>query len=154
MAAPRRDDPFTNLERHVRFVVYRHLVDTARAPDVRTVAAALGVAEPEAIDALRRLAEAHALVLAPATQTIWMAHPFSAVPTIYPVEISGKTYYANCGWDVLGILSLLGDGVSHTVCDDCGASMSVSRSGHDMTGSGVVHFAVPPRRFWDNVAFT
>src|SRR5256885_7144555 len=57
--------------------------------------------------------------LAPATATVWMAHPFSAVPTAYPVVIGERTYWANCAWDAAGILSLVGDGECRTRCADC-----------------------------------
>jgi hypothetical protein len=83
-----------------------------------------------------------------------MAHPFSAVPTAYPVVIGGRTYWANCAWDAAGILSLVGDGECRTRCADCGAeAVIVVRNGR-IEGDGVVHYAVPPRRFWENVAYT
>jgi len=152
-AAPR--DVFSPLERKVRLFVYEHFVDTATAPDLKTIADGVGARELEVIGALHTLADRHALVLAPATSTIWMAHPFSAVPTDYPVTINGKTYFANCAWDALGILSLVGgDGESSTRCPDCGTRLTITRRGDDVVGDGIVHYAVPPRRFWYNIAFT
>lgn len=147
-------NPLTNLEQRVRLFIYRHFVDTARAPDSAGIASTLDAAEHDVVGALRRLADLHALVLAPASNTIWMAHPFSAVPTPYPVEIGDKTYFANCAWDAAGILSLVGDGRSRTRCDDCGVNLEMGVRNDTMTGDGIVHFAVPPLRFWDNVAFT
>jgi len=147
-------DALTDLERSVRLFVYQHFVDLARAPDVPTIAAATGARGLEVIGALHKLAELHALVLAPATTAVWMAHPFSAVPTAYPVTARGRTYFANCAWDAAGVLSLVGDGESRTRCDDCGADLQMSVRAGELTGTGVVHFAVPPKRFWDNVAFT
>src|ERR1043165_549373 len=92
------NDILSPLERAVRAFVYEHFVETTRAPDLAAIAAAAN-ADPDAVAfALKRLADLHALVLAPATTTIWMAHPFSAVPTAYPVVIGGRTYWANCAW--------------------------------------------------------
>ena len=53
-----------------------------------------------------------------------------------------------------GVLSLVGDGETQTRCADCGAALSMAVRDGRVHGSGVVHFAVPPRHFWENVAFT
>ena len=151
----RHADPFTPTERAVRLFVYRHFLDTTRAPDVTTIAGAVKASAGAVTAALERLADLHALVLAPATVNVWMAHPFSAVPTAYPVVIGGRTYFANCAWDAAGVLSLVGgDGECHTRCVDCGVDVTMAVRAGRMAGDGVVHYAVPPRRFWENVAFT
>jgi len=143
------------IDQAVRLHVYRHFVETTRAPELSGIAAAVNASERDVGAALRRLADAHALVLAPSSHNIWMAHPFSAVPTAYPVVAGGRKYFANCAWDAVGILSLVGGGESRTRCADCGAALTMTvRDGRVSVGSGVVHFAVPPRRFWENVAFT
>jgi ribonuclease HI len=148
-------DPFTPLERDVRAFVYRHFVDTGRAPDIPGIARATRAADADIASALRRLADLRAIVLAPATTNIWMAHPFSAVPTAYPVVVDGRTYWANCAWDTAGVLSILGrDGECRTRCADCGAELSIAVREGRIAGDGVVHYAVPPRRFWENVAYT
>jgi len=148
-------NPQSAIDRAVRLHVYRHFVETTRAPELSGIAAAVNASERDVGAALRRLADAHALVLAPSTHNIWMAHPFSAVPTAYPVVAGGRKYFANCAWDAVGILSLVGGGESRTRCADCGAALTMTvRDGRVSGGSGVVHFAVPPRRLWENVAFT
>jgi len=153
--APADSGPFSALERAVRLHIYRTFVETGLAPALRDIAAAADATERAAGAALRVLADAHALVLAPSTLNVWMAHPFSAVPTAFPVTANGKTYWANCAWDALGILSLIGDGGTRTRCPDCGAELSIDvRGGSLASGGGVVPFAVPPRRFWDTIAFT
>jgi ribonuclease HI len=146
--------PFSDLERAVRLFVYQHFVDTAGAPDVATIARATAIADHDVTAALRKLADQHAIVLAPASLSIWMAHPFSAVPTPYPVDAGGRTYWANCAWDAAGILSLVGDGETQTLCADCGQPAGFGVQDAALVGDGIVHFAVPPRRFWENVAYT
>lgn len=148
-------DLFTPLERAVRLFVYHHFVKTTQAPNLAAIAAAVKRTPDAVTSALKRLAELHALVLAPASVNIWMAHPFSAVPTAYPVEIADRTYWANCAWDAAGILSLVGGGgESRTRCADCGQEIVFAvRDGH-VHGQAVVHYAVPPKRFWENVAYT
>jgi ribonuclease HI len=152
---PKPKDLFTSLERAVRLFVYRHFIDTTRAPDVATIADAVKAKSDAVISALKQLADLHALVLAPATSSIWMAHPFSAVPTAYPVATGGRRYWANCAWDAAGVLSLIGgDGECRTRCADCGEEAAMVVRGGRLHGDGVVHYAVPPRRFWENVAYT
>ena len=82
----------TGRDNAVRLFVYRHFLDTGRAPDVAAIASATEATGDAVRSALRRLADQHAIVLAPATTNIWMAHPFSAVPTPYPVHAGGRMY--------------------------------------------------------------
>ena len=85
-----------------------------------------------------------------------MAHPFSAVPTPFPVRTARRTYWANCAWDALGVAALIDeDAVSETQCPDCGEALVLRvTDGRVSPGDGVVHFHVPPKRFWENVGFT
>jgi ribonuclease HI len=151
---PAAADPFTPSERAVRLFVYRHFVETGRAPDIGSIAAAVSLDHPAVIAALRRLVAAHALVMAPASTHIWMAHPFSAVPTAYPVAARGRSYWANCAWDAAGIMALLDGGETRTRCPECGDALAIAVHDGRISGGGVVHFAVPPHRFWDNIAYT
>ena len=43
-----------------------------------------------------------------------MAHPFSGVASDFLVTIGERTWFANCVWDGLSILALLGDGTLET----------------------------------------
>jgi len=151
---PERDHPFNDCERAVRLFIYHHFVETASAPDIPTIARGMKTDEKTVATALRTLADGHAIVLAPASLAIWMAHPFSAVPTPYPVDANGRTYWANCAWDAAGILSLIGDGETQTLCADCGQHAGFGVQDGALVGDGVVHYLVPPRTFWDNVAYT
>jgi len=146
--------PFTELERAIRLFIYRHFVETARTPDLTAIAHETAADEKAVAEALRTLADGHAIVLAPSSLSIWMAHPFSAVPTPYPVDAGGRTYWANCAWDAAGMLSLIGDGETQTLCADCGQPAGFGVQDGAINGDGVVHFVVPPRRFWENVAYT
>jgi len=147
--------PFSALERAVRLFIYRRFVETTQAPDLKEIARATQTKDAEVASALRRLADAHALVLAPASLSVWMAHPFSAVPTDYPVDTNGRRYWANCAWDAAGVLSLVGaDGEARTRCADCGDALTLTVRDGAIAGDGVVHYAVPPDRFWENIAYT
>jgi alkylmercury lyase-like protein len=85
-----------------------------------------------------------------------MAQPFSAIPTPYRVQTSGGSYWANCAWDALNIAALLKvDARVEAHCPDCNAELSmVVQSGALASPEGIIHFVVPPRRFWENIGFT
>lgn len=140
----------------VRLQVYRHFVEHGRAPSAGDLASALRLTAGDVEQACLRLAEAHAIALDPKTKSIRMAHPFSGVPTRYPVEAGGVSYWANCAWDTLGIAALLrADTRAAAQCADCGEPLDLSvRNGSVADDTAVIHFLVPAVRFWDDIAFT
>jgi hypothetical protein len=58
-------------EQRVRLHVMEAILGSGRAPSAAETARALGAAEADAAEAFRRLAEDHAVVLAPATLNVW-----------------------------------------------------------------------------------
>jgi hypothetical protein len=141
-------------ERLVRAAVIGALRDTASAPSAAALAASLGAPESAVTAALHALADAHRLALLPGTDAVWMAHPFSGVPTDFIVTINGRRWFANCAWDGLAILALLGDGVLETHSPATGAPIMFEVSAGEVRGEALVHFLVPARRFWDDIGFT
>lgn len=145
------------LRRDVRLHVYRHFAETGRAPTPVELAGAFGLTPGQAEDVLRELAdEADALVLLPGSAYIWMAEPFSAVPTSFLVSSAARRWWGNCIWDALGILALLQvDGWVATACPDCGDELRVEvGGGRPLLPGGVAHFAVPARDWWRSIGFT
>ena len=106
--------------------------------------------------ALRRLHDAHALVLEPDGSAIRMLNPFSAVPTAYRVEAAGRSWFGNCVWDAFGIPAALGvDGHVSTACLDCGEALDVDVVARRPRPSDLVaHILLPARRWWDDIVFT
>jgi len=145
-------DPFDDT---VRGEVYRFFVDQCRPPVAPEIAESLGSDQASVEDALRRLADAHVLVLAPGTTSIWMANPLSSIPTAFPVDVGGRTFFGNCIWDGLGIVAMLGGtGSVRTWCPDCQERLEVVvEQGRLARGDGVVHFAVPAAHWWDDIGF-
>jgi Alkylmercury lyase len=140
----------------IRLTVYDHILETGRVPVVSEVADRASVPPEEVARELRRLQDIHAFALAPASDEILMAHPFSAVPTAHVVYVNGRNFWANCAWDAIAIPSMLGvDASIETRCGDCSETMTVrAAAGRLERDNGVVHFLVPPRHFWRNVGFT
>ena len=141
-------------ERPVRAHVIQTLYRTAVAPGVDETATALKVSQQQVVDALHSLAEQHRLVLLPGTDAVWMAHPFSAVATDFVVHAAGQRWYANCVWDGLSILGIVGDGRLETHSPHTGAPVRFDVLDGQVTGDAIVHFLVPARRFWDDIGFT
>ena len=142
-------------DRAVRLHVFRHAAETADVPQPDEVAAALGRPLLEVEEALRRLAAARLLILAPGTVNVWLAPPFCAVPTDFRVSAAGRTYWGICIWDALGISAALhADATIMARCGDCGDELVLElRDGRLDRGDGIVHFATPALRWWDNIAF-
>src|SRR5262245_18688456 len=101
----------------IRAFVYQHFADTTHSPSADVTATHFNISVEEAAEYYKELNARHAFFLDPDTMTIRMAWPFSAVPTIFKVHADGKTYYANCAWDMLGVPVLLqSDAVMEAVC--------------------------------------
>jgi hypothetical protein len=130
---------------------YARFVELGRAP----TAAEVGD-EREVLDGWRRLHEAHALVLNPATDELRMANPFSAVPTAYRVRANDRWWYANCAWDAFGIAAALAaDARVESSCPDCGEPYAIElRDEHVDRDDLLFHCLVPARHWWDDIVFT
>lgn len=145
----------TELDRDVRAAVYRLFVDSGQAPVAAELSKETGETPARVEASLQRLHDAHILVLAPGTPYIWMANPFSALPTPYAVSAVGKTFWANCIWDGLGILAMLGvDGAVDSYCPDCADQLRVEvRDGDLVASDNVIHYTVPSRQWWDDIGY-
>ena len=144
------------LDRDVRLAIMRGFVEDGRPPAPDELARSLDVAQIDAEAALRRLAEAHLVVLAPGTPYVWMANPFSAIPTSYRVQSGGRPWFGNCIWDALGILAAVGvDGRISTTCPDCGEPLELRTEGERISGDeAIVHYALPAARWWEDIGST
>ena len=144
-------------DRAVRLGVYRTVVTGTRPPAAEELAAELDVSVVDVEDSLRRLADAHVFVLHPETSSIWMAAPFSGIPTPFEVSVGDRSYFANCIWDALGIPACLhADARIDTSCPECSEPMELEV--HDGAlrepADGVLHFAIPAARWWEDIGAT
>jgi len=154
VASPGDVDSF---DRAVRLAVYRTIVADGVPPTARELAAELDVPTADLAASLGRLADAHALVLQPETSSIWMAAPFSAVPTPFDVSVGDRRYFANCIWDALGVPACLhADARIDSSCPDCGEPLRLEvRDGVlREPADSVLHFAIPAARWWEDIGAT
>ena len=139
-----------------RSFVYRTIVDTTRPPTVDDAAAHFGIGTDRAADLYRELHRRHALFLEPGTTSVRMANPFSALPTPFRVHARGKSYWANCAWDALGVPAALHcDATIETQCASSGRPVTLVVRDRQVSGQGeLIHFLVPFRRWYDDLVFT
>ena len=143
------------IDKRVRREVYDFTLRRGIPPGSANVAEALSVARQVVRDSFSRLATAHVLVLQPESGEILMANPFSAVPTPFRVEVAGFVAYGNCIWDSLGIPAMLkADAIIDSSCGDCGTAMQIAVSDGEVSGDGLLHFAIPARDWWNDIVFT
>ncbi len=83
------------LDPEVRHYIYTTFAETSRPPTTHQVAAHFSLSLTEAEQAFQRLADAHQIALAPGTFSVWMAHPFSAIPTNFITRVGAKEYWGN-----------------------------------------------------------
>ena len=140
----------------VRHFVYNHFVDTTHPPSIDDTAAHFNISTEEAGAYYKELDNRHAFFLDPGTLNIRMAWPFSAIPTDFKVHANGKTYYANCAWDMLGVPALLQcDVVMDAKFTESNESVQLEVKDGQVTNSELlIHFPVAFSHWYDDLVFT
>ena len=141
----------------VRYHINRFIFDRGHAPDVDELAGITGRPTAEVRQALDDLAANHALVLHPNSHRIWVAHPFSLMPTLFWVESEQQSWYSNCTWCSLGVAALVeeGDVTIYTKLNGTIKPQEIHiKDGQVVEDHLLVHFVVPMTRIWENVIYT
>lgn len=117
----------------------------------------LGATVAETQAAFRRLHDAHQILLDDAGG-IRMANPLAGQATDYSVFLSEELrLWANCAWDALGVSAML-DRDAHMVAKHpiSGEALhfAVEKSELRAPKSWLVHFALPVRRWYDDLIHT
>jgi hypothetical protein len=158
-----------------RAFVYAHFADTTRPPSVDETAVHFNISTEEAGELYKELHNRHSFFLEPETLTIRMANPFSGIPTDFKVHANGKTYFANCAWDMLGIPAALHcDAVIDAVFTESNEAIQLEVKDGKVTkyaqggvpaaedggssgllnGELLVHFPLAFSRWYDDLVFT
>jgi hypothetical protein len=155
----------------IRAFVYNHIAEITRPPSVEDTAQHFNIEIEDAGALYRELHSRHAFFLEPDTLTIRMANPFSGIRTDFKVHANGKTYYANCAWDMLGIPAALHhDAIIEAICTESNDPLQLeirdgqifalyARGGVLAAGDGglselLIHFPLPFARWYDDLLFT
>ena len=141
---------------NIRAFVYQRFADTTRAPSLDETAARFDLTREGAASVYDALHERHAFYLNPGTHDILMANPFSGIKTPFLVHANGKTYFANCAWDSLGIPAALhADAHVEASCAQSGEPIMLQVCDGEVSESDVlVHFLVPFKHWYDDLVFT
>jgi hypothetical protein len=148
--------PLPDLLWPIRTFIYRTFAETAQPPSIDAVAHHFHLSLAQVEEIYLELDRRHAFFLEPGTLEIRIANPFSAAPTGFQVEARGRTYWANCGWDSLGIPAALHvDARIEAACAYSGESIVLTvQDGELAPTPAVVHFVVPFARWYEDMGFT
>jgi hypothetical protein len=140
----------------IRNFLYRRFIETGQTPQVAEVAREFELSQEAAGAAVRRLHDAHALVLERDALEIRMLNPFSCVPSAWRVEAAGRTWFSNCAWDSFAVCAALhSDGRIESSCADCGEPLVVDvRDQKPVQHDCLFHVLVPAQQWWDDIVFT
>lgn len=140
----------------LHYAIVTFLLEHGRAPRVVELASRFDISERVVRAALRMLAAEHGVVLHPSSDEIWIAHPFSTVPTPFVVRAGARAWWGNCAWCSLGLAFLAGGSAAiETRIGALGDPVSIRiERGDILDRNFVVHFPVPMRHAWDNVLYT
>jgi hypothetical protein len=145
-----------NFDLEVKLAIYRYFAETGAPPSCDAVAQRLGARRGEVADAYQRLRAQRVLVLEDDGISVRMAPPFSGVATQHVVQAGGRSYFANCAWDALGIPAALHEPA--TIHSRCEQSLEPLRLEVGLEGPAssnwVFHCVVPAAHWWDDIVFT
>jgi DNA-binding transcriptional MocR family regulator len=145
-----------DLDLEVKLAIYHHFAESTRRPSPHEIADRLQVEHSAVLDAYQRLRAQRVLVLEEDGASIRMAPPFSGVPTQHVAEVEGRRYFANCAWDVFGIIAALQKpGIAHSRCEQTREPLRLSLGPEGPEASDWrFHCLVPAAHWWDDIVFT
>jgi hypothetical protein len=140
----------------IRAYIYGHFGETTRSPRLEETVSRFALTRGQAAKAYEELHLRHAIFLNPNTHDILMANPFSGVETAFKVHAGGKTYFANCAWDSLGIpAALQADAQIEASCAQSGEPIRLVVENQQASDSQIrVHFLIPFREWYTDLRFT
>ena len=142
-------------DQDLRGLLARMIAERGHAPDIADLAAASGTDAGQVEQALRRLHDAHALLLHPHKCEPWVVHPFALSAGSCWVETPARGYWANCLWCGLGIAAALKADAAITT--RLGGESETVRyqvsNGQLIETDNLFHLPVPAAHWWDNVIF-
>jgi len=144
-----------SINQKVRLAIYRAIERSGAAPGAADIARASNLDTATVEEAFRELADAHVIVLHPATAEIKWAPPFSAVPTSFRVRAGRLAWHAPCAWDAFGIPAALdADARIDAACAWSFEPVPCGVEHGRVYGDGLIHLLVPAAHFWDDIAYT
>jgi hypothetical protein len=143
----------------LRRFIYDQLLSRGLPPSSEQIGEHFGVSADEARLAIGSMKIGKTVLPHPTTGEIWMAGPFAARPSTYRVFGNRLAWWANCAWDMLGVMVIANEPVRvETECTDCREPLTIDatpeRGVAESVRDMVVHFLVPARHWYDDIGFT
>jgi len=138
-----------------RIFIYAHVADVGIPPTSAEIAEHFQITPDEARQRVVSLGATKRIVSSGGE--IWMAGPFSALPTRFRVHGPSVSWWANCAWDMLGIpASLSVSARIHASCACCDESVGIDVDAEEGPREevGIVHILLPARRWYEDIGFT
>lgn len=139
----------------LRGVLALAIAETGYAPSSEALAERVGLPVAEAEAGLRRLHDAHALLLHPRNGRPWVVHPFALSPGSCWVQTPRLGYWANCLYCAFGIAAVLKTDaiISTRIGGEAETVRYVVADGRPRRSGDVFHLSTPVAKWWDNVVF-
>ena len=150
------EPPIAAFDLKIRHQIFRTFADECRAPTYQELAGRFNAAPQIVRDSFHRLHQRHMIFLEPGADTVRIANPFSAIPTMYKVTSGNKQWWANCAWDALGIAAALDIDVQIEAGypDEPQIAALEVKQGRVDGKKRVIYFPLPCRQWYDDLIFT
>jgi hypothetical protein len=137
----------------VRGALTRAIAALGHAPSNVDLASELGVPLAAVEASLRRLHDAHALLLHPGGCRPWVVHPFALSPASCWVETADRGYWASCLYCAFGVAAALAKdaAISTRIAGEGEPVQYEIVGGRPLPSADVFHLSTPVRAWWDNV---
>lgn len=140
-------------DQDLRGTLTRMIAELGHGPTNAELARRQGESLEATEASLRRLHEAHALLLHPGSTRPWVVHPFALSPSLCWVATAERGYWASCLYCAFGIAAALRR--EATITTRIGAEQETVtyriRGGEVEDSSDVFHLSTPVAAWWDNV---
>lgn len=132
--------------------IIEQIIATGHAPTMLDLTATMGEPLANVREGLVALEQEHGVVMDPASNEVWLIHPFSMTPSLYWVEQRGQGWWAPCAWCALGVATLVGDCVISTRIAGYRELTELAVTNGVLSNENLfVQFTTPVRKAWKNV---
>lgn len=157
-----------DFDRRVRGAIAEAIRNRGVVPSIREVSNALAIDRSEVEASFRRMIDGRVFIPQERSIEILSYNPFAVDETSFKVTAAGRTWWAICAWDALGIPAALGAaGAIDARCGDCAdpirvevgesgetTALAPAETGWSESSDVVMQVGIPARDFWKNIYTT
>lgn len=149
----RQNDMLITSDMALRGALTKMIAERGFAPSLAELGDRVGATVEDVKAALRRLHDAHALLLHPHECRPWVVHPFALSPGSCWVQTQERGYWANCLYCSFGVAAALRcDAVITTrIAGEVETVRYTITASRPNETEDIFHLSTPAARWWDNV---